>query len=163
MRAICPWIGPEIRDREFGLKSGTRYALLGALCTGLVLCSYAAEKITWKPVRDAILQIDGRAPKQWCVYSAGKKNDPLLLQLGARFLVIYVRDQAVYELSPTQLERKGDDLLWQEIDRPRKPTPATEWSTRDVGSAFRIRVKLAAEGRYVDIQIPHSPDLRGLY
>jgi hypothetical protein len=145
------------------VKYGTRFTLLGAMCIGLAVGSYAADKITWKPMIDAILQIDGRAPKQWSLYSAVKKNDPLLLQLGNRFLVIYVRDQAVYELSPAQLERKGDDLLWEETDRPQKASPTTEWSTRDVGSASRIRLKLTAEGRHVDIQIPHAPDLRGLY
>ena len=142
---------------------GTRFVLVGAMCLGLALATYAADTITWKPVTDAILQVDGRAPKLWSLYTAGKKNDPLLLQLGARFLVIYIRDQTVYELSPAQLERKGDALLWEETDRPQKPSPSAEWSTRDVGSAFRIRLKLVAEGRHVDIQIPHPPDLRSLY
>jgi hypothetical protein len=123
----------------------------------------AAEKIAWKQVDGALLRIDDRAPKQWSLYHAGKKFDPLLLQLGSRVLAIYVRSQAVYEISPAQVEHKGEDLLWRETDKPEKPLATSDWTTRDVGSATRIRMKLADEGRMVDIQIPQMPDLRGLY
>ena len=130
----------------------------------LGMCAQAAEKVTWKPITDAILRIDDLAPKQWNLYRAGKKSDPLLLQLGSRALVIYVHNQAVYEISPTQLEHKGEDLLWRETDKPEKPLATSEWSTRDIGSAWRIRVKLVSEGRVVDIQIPEILDLRrGIY
>ena len=128
------------------------------------MCAQAAEKVTWKPITGAVLRIDDLAPKQWNLYRAGKKSDPLLLQLGSRALVIYVRNQAVYETSPTQLEHKGEDLLWRETDKPEKPLATSEWSSRDIGSAWRLRVKLVSEGRVVDIQIPEIPDLRrGIY
>src|SRR5258707_11601222 len=77
----------------------------------------AADKITWNPITDAVLGIDDRAPKQWSLYHAGKKFDPLLLQLGTRVLVIYVRDRMVYETPPAQISHKGDDLLWRETDK----------------------------------------------
>lgn len=140
-----------------------------ALAAGLwVLVGSASaadkEQIVWKPIQDAILQIDSRAPKEWNVYQPGKKFDPLLLQIGSRYLVIYVRNEQVYELKPEQLRHKGDDLLWRETDKPAKPLPTSDWSTKDVGSASRILVKLSAEGRLVDIQIPQMPDLRrGIY
>lgn len=121
------------------------------------------DKIIWKPIPDAILQVDGRAPKIWNLFRAGKKQDPLLLQLGSRSLVIYVKNEEVYELKPEQLERKREDLLWRETDKPAKPLATSDWSTRDVGSAWRVRVKLSDEGRMIDIQIPQMPDLRGLY
>ena len=149
-----------------GLNLRRPRTLAGFIGSLLVLgmCAHAAEKVTWKPITDAILRIDDRAPKQWNLYRAGKKSDPLLLQLGSRALVIYVRNQAVYEISPTQLEHKGEDLLWRETDKPEKPLATSEWSTRDIGSAWRIRMKLASEGRVVDIQIPQIPDLRrGIY
>ena len=47
----------------------------------------------------------------WNVFQAGKKFDPLLLQLGSRFLVIYVHNMEVYEIKPEQLEHKGEDSL----------------------------------------------------
>ena len=135
------------------------------MCLALMSVSRAAdnEKIVWKPIPDAILQVDSRAPKLWNVFQAGKKLDPLLLQLGSRSLVIYVRNHAVYEIKPEQLQHKGEDLLWHEADKPAKPLATSDWSTRDVGSAWRVRVKLADEGRLIDIQIPQTPDLRGLY
>jgi hypothetical protein len=123
----------------------------------------AAEKVTWKPIDDAVLRIDDIAPKQWSLYHAGKKYDPLLLQVGSRVLIIYVRNKAVYEIPRTQFERKGADLLWRESDKPEKPLSTSDWSTRDIGSAWRVRVKLADEGRLVDIQIPLTPDRRSLY
>jgi hypothetical protein len=134
-------------------------ALLLAFAASLL----AAEKVTWKPIDDAVLRIDDSAPKQWSLYHAGKKYDPLLLQLGSRVLVIYVRNKEVYEIPPAQFERKGPDLLWRESDKPEKPLSTSDWSTRDIGSAWRVRVKLADEGRLVDIQIPQTPDFRGLY
>jgi len=140
-------------------KLGRFAALLLATAVGVL----AAEKVIWKPITDAVLRIDDRAPKQWSLYHAGKKFDPLLLQLGLRVLVIYVRNQAVYEIPPAQLEHKGEELLWRETDKPEKPLATSDWSTRDIGSAWRVRVKLTEEGRLLDIQIPQLPDLRGLY
>ena len=126
----------------------------------------AADKdtIVWKSVPDAILQVDSRAPKIWNVYQAGKKTDPLMLQLGSRYLVIYIRAMKIYELKPEQLQPKGDNLIWHESDKPDKPLPTSDWSTKDVGSASRILVKLSAEGREINIEIPQVPDLRqGIY
>ena len=135
-------------------------------CLALLSVSRAAEKekIVWKPIPDAILQVDSRAPKIWNVFQAGKKFDPLLLQIGSRYLVIYVRNMEIYEIKPEQLEHKGENLLWRETDKPAKPVATSDWSTKDVGSASRVLVKLAGEGRLIDIQIPQMPDLRrGIY
>jgi hypothetical protein len=140
------------------LKSCIR--LLGIVLT-LAALSQAAEKVTWKPISEAMLRIDDRAPKQWNLYNSGKKYDQLLLQLGTRDLVIYVRDQTIYELSPAKLERKGESLLWKRSDKPAKPLATSDWSTREIGYAWRLRVTLADEGRVIDIQIPESVDFRG--
>lgn len=143
-------------------RAGAAAALLLILAT----ISRAADKeqIVWKPVEDAILQVDSRAPKEWNVFQPGKKLDPLLLQIGARFLVIYVHNEEIYEIKPEQLQHKGADLLWRETDKPAKPLPTSDWSTKDVGSASRVLVKLSAEGRMIDIQIPQVPDYRrGIY
>jgi hypothetical protein len=140
---------------------------LTAGCAGLLfvlaLYTQAAEKITWKPLVNAILRIDDSPPKLWNLYHTGKRVDPLLLQLGARYLVIYVRNQAIYELAPSVMEHKGGELVWRESDKPDKPLATSDWSTRDVGSAWRVQVKLSVEGRRLDIEIPQMPDLRGLY
>jgi hypothetical protein len=144
----------------------TSLIVVAGLCLAVLNIALAAdkEKVTGKPVPDAILQVDSRAPKVWNVFQAGKKFDPLLLQLGSRYLVIYVRSMEIYEIKPEQLQHKGDNLLWRDTDKPDKPVPTSDWSTKDVGSASRILVKLSAEGRLVNIQIPQVPDLRrGIY
>jgi hypothetical protein len=143
-----------------------RFSGIVGLCLAMAGVSQSAdkEKIVWKSIPDAILQVDSRAPKIWNVFQAGKKFDPLLLQLGSRYLVIYVRAMEVYEIKPEQLGHKGEDLLWRETDKPAKPIATSDWSTKDVGSAMRILLKLSGEGRIVDIQIPQVPDLRrGIY
>jgi hypothetical protein len=122
------------------------------------------DKIIWIPVQNAILQVDSRAPKEWNVFQPGKKFDPLLVQIGSRFLVIYVRNMEAYEIKPEQLLHRGDFLIWVETDKPAKPLPTSDWSTKDVGSATRILLKLTGEGRVVNIELPKMPDLRrGIY
>jgi hypothetical protein len=136
------------------------------LCLVMMSISRAADKdkIVWKTIPNAILQVDSRAPKIWNVFQAGKKFDPLLLQLGSRYLVIYVRNMEVYEIKPELLDHKGEDLLWRESDKPAKPLATSDWSSKDVGSASRILIKLADEGRMINIEIPQMPDLRrGIY
>jgi hypothetical protein len=150
--------GSARRRRFFRIASR-----LAGLMLVLAVCIPAADKVAWKSFTTAILRIDDKPPKQWNLYHTGKKVDPLLLQLGARVLAIYVRDQSVYELLPAQLDHKGENLLWRESDRPEKPLPTSEWNTRDVGSAWRLRFTLTGEGRMFDIQIPQTPDLRSLY
>src|ERR1019366_9597690 len=108
------------------------------------------DKIVWKSIPNAILQVDSRAPKIWNVFQAGKKFDPLLLQIGSRYLVIYVRKMEICEIMPEQLDHKGEDLLWREANKPAKPLATSDWSTKDVGSALRVLVKLAGEGRLID-------------
>jgi hypothetical protein len=148
---------------RIGLKHARKFAVL-LLVLGAGSRAADKDRIVWKSIPNAILQVDSRAPKEWNVFQAGKKTDPLLVQLGFRYLVIYLHNMEVYEVKPEQLEHKGDDLLWRETDKPAKPTATSEWSTKDVGSATRILVKLSGEGRMINIEIPHMPDLRrGIY
>jgi hypothetical protein len=139
---------------------------IGVLALAMGTAARAADKdrIVWKPIPDAMLQVDSRALKEWNIFQAGKKIDPLLIQLGGRYLVIYVSKMEVYELKPEQLEHKGEDLLWRESDKPAKPAAISDWNTKDVGSAFRILFQLADEGRMLNVQIPKMPDVRrGIY
>lgn len=167
MAALAPVAGGlEVQPLARTFDRVKRLAGIAGLCLLSIGVSRAAEKdkIVWKPIPDAILQIDARAPKVWNVFQAGKKTDPLLLQIGSRYLVIYVRNMEVYEIKPQQLEPKGDDLLWRETDRPAKPLATSDWNIKDVGSASRILLKLADEGRLINIELPQVPDLRrGIY
>jgi hypothetical protein len=153
----------EVTMWSIGLK---RARTVAAILFVLAANSHAADKdkILWKSIPNAILPVASRAPKIWNVFQAGKKTDPLLVQLGSRFLVIYVRNNEAYEIKPEQLEPRGEDFLWRESDKPPKPIPTSDWSIKDVGSASRILVKLAGEGRVLTIEIPQMPDLRrGIY
>jgi hypothetical protein len=172
MMATIPSLFPEPMWEAFSdieTLRNTLFCRMWAVAALLLLlaaspCAADKEKIVWKPIEDAILQIDSRAPKEWNVYQPGKKFDPLLLQIGSRYLVIYVRNMEIYEIKPEQLQHKGGSLLWRETDKSAKPLPTSDWSTKDVGSASRVLVKLAGEGRTIDIQIPQVPDMRrGIY
>jgi hypothetical protein len=143
-----------------------RTVSLAALLLFLAVLCHASDKdrIIWKSIPNAILQVDSRAPKIWNVFQAGKKFDPLLVEIGNRYLVVYVHRTEVYEIKPEQLEHKGDDLLWREADKPAKPLATSDWSNKDVGSAVRILLKLTDEGRAINIELPQMPDLRrGIY
>jgi hypothetical protein len=95
-----------------------RIVSVAALMLFLAALCHASDKdrIVWKAIPNAILQVDSRAPKIWNVFQAGKKFDPLLVEIGNRYLVVYVHRTEVYEIKPEQLEHKGDDLLWREAD-----------------------------------------------
>jgi len=116
----------------------------------------AGNPLTWKPAQQAILRVDDQALKEWDVFQVEKKNDRFLVQLGGRFLLLDAAQKQVFELVPATIERKGSDLLWDPADRPAKPLATSNWAVRDVGPAQRIRVRLDAEGRALDLQVPHS-------
>src|SRR5580692_2972477 len=105
-----------------------RVGTIAVLTIALAAATRAADKdkIVWKSIPNAILQVDSRAPKVWNVFQPGKKFDPLLLQIGSRYLVIYVRKMEVYEIAPEKFEHKGEDLLWRETDKPEKPVATSD-------------------------------------
>jgi hypothetical protein len=135
---------------------------LGAVCA-LGPPALAKDKpLSWKPIQDALLRVNDAPPKEWAAYRTGKKNDPLLLQIGSRFLLIQSRSHQIFELDPSKIERKPGELLWSLNDRPAKPLAASDWVVDDIGAAFVIKVKLAAENALVDLQLPHPPDVGSL-
>jgi hypothetical protein len=141
-------------------RAKTMFILVAVLAAS---AAQAKETIVWKPLEEAILRIDDRAPKTWNVYRADKKGYLVLVQLGRRFLMLDSRAREIYELDPDKLQRKGKNLSWDEADRPAHPLPTADWMIRDVGPVQRIHVRLAAEGRVLEVQLPHPPDLRSLY
>ena len=140
-----------------------RPAFLFCLLTVLAGSASTAQKIVWKPVERATLRMDDRPVKLWNVYRAERKDHLVLVQLGRRFLMLDLRERHIYELDPARLEPKDKQLLWHEADRPAQPLPSSDWTIRDVGLARRIRAKLSAEGRVLEVQVPTKPDLRVLY
>jgi hypothetical protein len=126
--------------------------------------AYAGDRpAAWKPAEQALLRVDGRPLTDWNLYQDGKKTNPLLVQMGSRYLLIDGRAKQVFELPPAKIGRKGTDLLWDPTDRPDKPLETSDWLVRDVGLAYKIVVKLVAEGHVIDVQLPHPLDIRSIH
>jgi hypothetical protein len=125
--------------------------------------TFAADKpVAWKPIPQALLRVDDQPVKNWNVYLENKKGDPLLLQMGNRFLLIQVHARKIFELTPAKIEHKGAELLWDPANLPAEPLATSNWIIRDVGFAYRIDARLVAENHVVDLQLPHPMDLRYL-
>lgn len=147
-----------------GFATVAAVAITAALGLSAVCEARAAEKtIDWKPAEQAILRIDNHPVNNWNVFQDGKKTTPLLLKLAKRFLLIDSRAHKVFELDPTKLKRKDGDLYWDTADLPDQPLKTTQWTVRDVGLAYRIRVHLVADKQTIDLQLPHPIDIRPLY
>ena len=135
-------------------------------CPGALLSAapaFAADKpVTWKPITQALLRVNDQPVKNWNVYEQNKKGDPLLLAMGDRYLLIQVHERKIFELPSAKIEHKGAELLWDPAALPAEPLATGEWLIKDVGFAYRLGVRLVAENRVVDLQLPHPMDLRYL-
>lgn len=141
-----------------------RWFPLAVLCVcGCAWAALAKDKpLSWKPIGEALLRVNDAPPKEWEVYRTGKKNDPLLLKLSNRFLLIESHDHRIYEIDSSKLEHKKDELLWSLADRPAKPLATSDWVVDDIGAAFAITVKLDEEKATLDLQLPHPPAVGSL-
>ena len=124
--------------------------------------SPAADYTVWKPIEQALLKIDEKPVKLWTLYREEKDKHAkrLLLQLGARFLLIDTPSRAVDEFRPESFERHGKDLRQSRSGPPAKVLATGEWVLREAGMVRIIHVRLNDEGRAVEIQLPSLPDLR---
>jgi hypothetical protein len=135
----------------------------GASAFALSTSAFAKDKpLSWKPIEDALLRVNDAPPKEWSAYRTGKKNEPLVLQIGNRFLFIQSHDHQVFDLDPAKIEHKTEELLWSPADRPAKPLATSDWNVDDIGAAFVIKVKLENENAVVDLQLPHPPEVGNL-
>ena len=135
---------------------------IGAVCAAGGGIAAKGKPVAWKAIEDALLRVNDAPIKDWSVYQAGKKADPLLLKMGNRMLLIEVHDRQLFELDPSKVERKdskSEDLLWDPADRPTNPLATSEWVNHDIGAAFQIGVKIDTEGRVLDLQLQHPIDL----
>jgi len=151
------------RTRFYFSAYACAVALIGiCACSSIIAPALlGTDKVAWKSVPEALLRIDDHPPKDWNLYSAGRSNDRLLVQLGGRYLLVLVNQHHVYELDPAKLEHKQDVILWREGDRPADPMATSEWIIHDVGEAYRVHFHLDTEGRTFDIDIPHPVVIQG--
>jgi hypothetical protein len=146
---------------------GICFSAVLLLAAALLIASSAragdkGKTVTWKPITQALLRVDDQPVKNWNVYGENKKGDPLLLEMGNRYLLIQVHQRKVFELAPAKIEHKGAELLWDAASLPAEPLSSADWLIKDVGFAYRIGVRLVAENRVLDLQLPHPMDLRYL-
>jgi hypothetical protein len=142
-----------------------RFLLLAA--TGAVCASFGGtfakdKPASWKMIDDALFRVNDAPVKDWGVYQAGKKRDPLLIQMDKRFLLLKIHDRQLFEVDPAKVQRKSDELLWDPTDHPAQPLSTTEWDAGDTEAVFRIRAKISSEDRLLDIELPHPLDLSGM-
>ena len=150
------------------IDSSPSFAWWLAFVAGITLLAggslFAGDKtLAWKAADNALLRVNDRPVNDWNVYQTGKKNDPLLLQMGNRFLLIEVHDRHIFEIAPAKIEHKGAEVLFDPNDRPAQPLATSDWIVKDVGLAYRFSTKLTAEMHVLDVQIPHPLDLRNIH
>lgn len=142
------------------------FAALAALIFLLVAApvSPAPEKVTWKPVADALFEIDSRPVKLWTLYYSAKdkKEHRLLLQIATRYLMIDTQLRLITEYDPAVFEKKGKECEMPRDTKGRKALPTDNWILRDVGTSFQIQATLKEEGRVLDIRLPKMPDFRNV-
>jgi hypothetical protein len=137
-------------------------AALGAVCASSGGTFAKDKAASWKIIDDALFRVNDAPVKEWGVYQTGKKRDPLLLQMNNRFLLIKIHDRQLFEVDPTKVQRKSDELLWDPSDHPPQPLATSDWDANDTEAVFRIRAKISAEDRLLDIELPHPLDLSGM-
>jgi hypothetical protein len=172
----CHLVAQGACDRREGARHNKKCRGALGLCSVILLIlmigaalfaapAYAADKdkpVTWKPITQALLRVNDQPVKNWNVYEQNKKGDPLLLAMGDRYLLIQVHERKIFEIAPAKIDHKGAELLWDPATLPAEPLATSEWLIKDVGFAYRLGVRLVAENRVVDLQLPHPMDLRYL-
>src|SRR5665213_618716 len=117
---------------------------------------------SWKEIDDALLRVNDAPVKEWSVFQTGKKRDPLLVQMGGRFLLIKIHEREIFDVNPENVQHKSDELLWDPNNHPKQPLAISDWDAGDMESVFRIRAKITADGTLLDIELPHQLDLSGM-
>ena len=117
---------------------------------------------SWKMIDDALLRVNDAPVKEWSVYQSGKKRDPLLVQMGKRFLWIKIHDRQVFEIDPAKVQIKPDEVLWDPANHPPQPLSTTDWDASDTEAVYRIRAKITPEDSLLDIELPQPLDLSGM-
>jgi hypothetical protein len=146
-------------------------ASLKGLDGGQSASDYQGEHIHWKPVDQAQVRLDDKAPLAWNVYQPDKKDKKsakkvshlVLLLLGHRYLMLDPEARLVYQVPLKSLQARGEEFESEDPPANEQLVPSTDWSLRDVGPAELIRLTLGDYGRALEVSIPHPPDMRPFY
>jgi hypothetical protein len=119
----------------------------------------------WKVVPRAQVKINDKTPLAWNIFQTGQKKETnlVLVLLGRRYIALDIKARVAYSVLLSDLQPKGGDFESGDLFAQSKILPTDGWSVRDVGPAELIRLRLRDYGTNVQIELPHAPDLRGLY
>ena len=150
--------------RDIVLACAVALVLFAMMAHSQRTAAFAADKaVLWKISDQALLRVDDHPVKgDWNIYQAGKKANPLLLQMGTRFLLVDGRERQIFEIDPAKIAHRGAELSWDPADHPAKALETSDWIVRDVGLAYKISARLVTENHLMDLQIPHPLDIRPL-
>lgn len=159
-----------MRKRSIIPASVKRLAMFLLCCaillpTGSPASPAESDRFLWKSVPRAQCKLDDKTPLGWNVFQTEKKKEShlLLILLGRRYIALDIKARVAYSVARSDLQAKGADFESGNLFVPARVLPTEEWSLRDVGPAELIKLKLGDYGTNLQIELPHAPDLRGLY
>jgi hypothetical protein len=161
-------------------------ATLVLLATAAAAQSPRAEKLTFRQEAWAIFNIDQRPAREWRVLRHPRRDHLLLVEIGWRYLLVDAQEREVFELDPQNFVKREREMDWEdadglvaepprwaELERRRAAGEHTarwperlrtdEWTVRDIGNAWMVRFRLAAEGRTFELLLRHGRQQRRLY
>jgi hypothetical protein len=119
----------------------------------------------WKSVPAAQCKLDDKIPLAWNVFQTDNKKQQhlVLILLGRRFLAMDLHAKQVYNVPLTDLKASGSNWESGDLFVESRILPTENWTLRDVGPAELIKLTLKDYNRFLQIELPHPTDLRGLY
>jgi len=125
----------------------------------------ASGRYLWKSVPAAQIKIDDKTPLAWNIFQTGQKKEAnlVLVLLGRRYIALDLKARVAYTVLPADVQPKGGELETGNLFVQARILQTENWSLRDVGMAELIKFKLNDYGTRLQIELPHPPDLRGLY
>jgi hypothetical protein len=155
------------------LKITRHFLLVRALIAWFVLSTASVALVSggasghylWKSVPAAQIKIDDKTPLTWNIFQTGQKKEAnlVLVLLGRRYIALDVKARVAYAVQLADVQPRAGDVETGDLFVQAKKLPTEGWTLRDVGMAQLIKFKLNDYGTTLQIQLPHPPDLRGLY
>jgi hypothetical protein len=142
------------------------FSLLSISCVAAAH-AYAGKSgsFLWKSVDRAQIKLDDKIPLAWNIYQTTQKKEAslVLVLLGRRFIALDLKARVAYAVGPSDLRPNAADFESGDLFVESRVLPTEGWSLRDVGPAELIKLRLNDYGTNLQIELPHPPDLRGLY
>ena len=160
----------EMRNKATTSTSVSPLVTLLLCCAVLIPATISAnaggsDQFLWKSVPRAQLKLDDKTPLVWNVFQTEKKKESnlVVILLGRRYLALDIKARVAYSVVLSDLQVRGADFESGNLFVQSRVLPTNEWSLRDVGPAELIKLKFGDYGTNLQLELPHMPDLRGLY